>query len=125
MIEYINKSFMLALSYRLTVAVNVSRYGLETVNWKSSWNDDMFACVQQWQKHLRSCIGNDDAVGNMIFKTINAIVKRLSQGYENIIEDALPQDHQDVHVYQCLLSKRLRFKAFAFRRNSFSRCFRL
>lgn len=103
--DLVNNFFMLELSYRLTVAVNMAEHKLESPLWMNLWHDCTLSCVRRWNIHLLSSVVNNDSFGFLILQIVNGIVDGLSLGYLGIVGHSLPQDRQDAHVYQYLLEE--------------------
>jgi len=100
--SYIDKSFMLELSYRLTVAVNMAENKLESLSWMKSWNAQTHACATRWYKHLGDSIVDWNTGDSLFIQTINEIVAILSQGYAGL---AGPVLSMDAHVYELILQE--------------------
>jgi hypothetical protein len=77
-----NKTFMLELSYRLTVIVNIKKHGLESEEWVIAWNKETLSRAQDLEDNIRfSLAGKDRFVIAAFIRLIKEIVSELKQGY--------------------------------------------
>jgi len=77
-----NKEFMLELSYRLTVAVNIKKHDLESKDWFIAWNNETLSRAQDFENSIRFSLANKDRfVIDAFMRLIEEIIGGLKQGF--------------------------------------------
>ena len=101
MADTVNKAFMLDLSYRLTVAVNMAAHkdDVESFSWRNSWHGDLLSRAKDWQIYFAESPDINGNIGFTAFRIIGEIVDRLSRGHQNLVGPHELTRNDDVATY--------------------------
>ena len=104
--DILNASFMLDLSYRLTVAVNIAGGRLEPTPWLTAWHDDLLRCAEAWAEHLSSRIVEQEYEERhrSFTQTVVEIIDGLSPGYVRLSGNPHLPFHE-VFVYKQMFNR--------------------
>lgn len=81
--------YILELSYRLTVAINMSANKLGTVKWRESWNAGIRACAEAWRDYLSSAIGDEVDEHARLYRFAKGFFEIFSRGNFQLTDEEL------------------------------------
>ncbi len=100
--DIVNQAYMLALSYRFTVIINIENRHLETDTWMSSWHADLRGCIERWCTYPQPqpiAARRDGAIHrNPLPQMVYTIINAFPINYTTAVGNGLTPD-QALHGY--------------------------
>ena len=97
--DIVNKAFMLELSYRLTIAVDMAANKHKQPSWREDWHNKLRLRAAEWIRFLNGLINDNDSVEAMIAHKLRNVTAGLPLEYKEIYANAW-EPGRDVSVYR-------------------------